>query len=734
MAKQILLIQPESPSNQVLIRYFAEKGYQVKQVPGPAHGAAELQQYEPYLVVLDLHYPGEDWLKFLKLARQTHPGLKIICTNKFPDLQREMLARENGVAAFLRQPYTEHWIEQALAQAFSNAVIEQPTNPKPMRLPKVRFPIRIKITLPYLLLTLIFALSGAYLISQLVVESIQQRFLSQLVSSGTQTADWMVREEDRLLENLRLMVYTEGTAAAMQNRDANTLFQLLLPVAVNANLEAVEVLDPAGTSLLSMRLKPGSTSDYEIASGDTTFQNQDFVLKTLLGQIDEYGNKFAGLVNADGTTRFYISAPVVAADGSRVGALLVGEPISVIARLASQETLAQVTIYDSAGSPLASSLFSAGNEVPIQPDQTAVVLGQQKEASYTRDLTANSIAYSEILGPWEVRGGVDFGVIGTALPQSYYAAASSGTQLQIFGLVALGIFLVIGMGLLLSGRITRPIVDLAEASTRVAEGNLEVKVDSKGDDEVAILSYAFNYMIAGLQEGSVYRDLLGRTVSPEVRDQLHQNFTSGSLKLEGQEAVATVLMTDIRGFTSMSEQVDPATVLAWLNEYFGRLVPIVTEHGGVVNKFDGDAMLAFFGILPKRQSPRQGAGSACQAALEMLEAVETLNQQRIKRGEPALVTGIGVHTGEVIAGGLGTSDRLHYTIIGDTVNTTQRVEALTREMCEGNGALISSSTCWALAKDLGLFKLQGAGFHAVKGKSEMVEIYRLLGRNPNHKA
>jgi adenylate cyclase len=197
------------------------------------------------------------------------------------------------------------------------------------------------------------------------------------------------------------------------------------------------------------------------------------------------------------------------------------------------------------------------------------------------------------------------------------------------------------------------------------------------------------------------------------------------LKLEGQEAVATVLMTDIREFTPLSEHTDPSTVLMWLNEYFGRLVPIVQAYGGVVNKFDGDAMLAFFGILPRTQSPKDGAYAACQAAVEILQAINQLNQERAARGDPPLITGIGINTGLVIAGGLGTSDRLHYTIIGDTVNTTQRLESLTRVLYTTSGIVIGHSTFAVLAEFGDQFSLESAGLHAVKGRSEQVLVYRL---------
>jgi adenylate cyclase len=164
----------------------------------------------------------------------------------------------------------------------------------------------------------------------------------------------------------------------------------------------------------------------------------------------------------------------------------------------------------------------------------------------------------------------------------------------------------------------------------------------------------------------------------------------------------------------------------WLNEYFSQLVPVVAAHGGVVNKFDGDAMLAFFGILPRPLSPKQSAIAACQTALEMLEIIDRLNVLRAQRGEPQMITGIGVNTGVVIAGGLGTNDRMHYTIIGDTVNTTQRIEALTRGLMDCSGALVSQLTVNALGGSQGRFRLLPHGDHAVKGKSEPISVYQLL--------
>ena len=323
------------------------------------------------------------------------------------------------------------------------------------------------------------------------------------------------------------------------------------------------------------------------------------------------------------------------------------------------------------------------------------------------------------------RGDNDLGLIGTSLAETFLARPSQFTRLQVFSLATVAFIFVIALGVYLANRITRPLLRVVEASAEVAQGNLEVQVDAVGNDELAVLAHSFNQMVSGLREGSLYRDLLGRTVSPEVREELRRSFGSGDVRLEGQDAVATVLMSDIRGFTGLSESQDPTTILTWLNEFFADLVPIIAAHEGVVNKFEGDAMLAFFGILPRPLPPQQSAYRACQAALEMLEAIERFNDRRTAHGLPPMRAGIGINTGPVTAGGLGSADRLHYTIIGDTVNATARLQGLTRRWGEESGAVISQHTLFALQDRRHEFELEALGVQTIKGKEEQLLVYRL---------
>ncbi len=724
MPLRVLLVQSDVRAAQPLERFFMDRGDEIWIVDDIAQGMNMLTQWQPEVLLLDLHFEGNEWLGLLRQARQQTAPIKIILTNKYPDLQRELMAGEYGATVFLRQPYTQRWIEAAF-QRVAASDEGQPVTKRKAQLPQVRFPVRFKITAPYLILALVFALASAFVITQVILESVQDRYLNQLIETGRQVSDWMVREEDRLLGTERLIANSQGLAQSIVDQDAEAVRTLAFPLGVNAGEEAVEIVDLQGMTLLSMHhVLNGGTGDYDFSKGDPIFGQQPFVRTILLGQTDTVGDKYAGLVQASWGNVFYVAGPVHDAGGQVVGAVLVGKFLPTLARESARDNLTDVSFYDFQGQELASSFL--GSAIPaISEAQILQILRDQATASLTRTLPLSAAHYAEILGPWQARNKENIGLVGAALPQEYLVRTSSGVQLQVFVLVAAAIILVVMVGLFLANLITRPLARLVAASSEVAQGNLEIKVDSTGNDEMAVLAHSFNYMVAGLQEGSVYRDLLGRTVSPEVRDQLRQTFTSGNLRLEGQEAVATVLMTDIRAFTTLSERSDPSTVLTWLNEYFGRLVPIIQAHGGVVNKFDGDAMLAFFGILPRRQSPKNGARAACLAAMEMLAVINQLNQERIERGDPPFVTGIGINTGVVIAGGLGTSDRLHYTIIGDTVNTTQRLELLTRQLFSGNGVVIGHSTYLALAEFTGDFNLEPAGMHAIKGKSEQILIYRM---------
>ncbi|HZD57031.1 MAG TPA: adenylate/guanylate cyclase domain-containing protein [Anaerolineales bacterium] len=731
MPQRVIIVQSEKTSAQVLGGYFRKRGDKVWQTTDATQAFELVNGQRPDLVFLDIHMAGNVWLEILSHIRRHLAKTNVIITSRHPDVRREMLAKEQGGTVFLREPFTPEWIQKSL-EKLERGEKARELKPSPGELPPVRVPIRVKLTAPFALLALLFAITAVYLGSRFLLEGFQERFTNQLIDTRTLSADWIVQEENRMLETLRLLSNTEGVPEAIRAGDAGRLREIALPIAINYREEAIEILDTQGFSVLSLRSQPGGDAEnFTALKGEATQAQWDFVQRVLRQEVDQQGDKYAGLVRAPWGAYFYIAGPIFQ-ENQLAGVILVGKSTTALARQMRQDTLAQITFYDLDGELLASTLLSSGEVPPLPRELLSGVLEKQDQKSLMRSLPLATTGYSEILGPWEARNGEDIGVMGVALTENFLLKPSTFTRAQAFLIVALTFLCVIILGAYLANQVTTPLSQVVHASTQVAHGNLEVKVPPKGNDEVAVLAHAFNYMVSGLQEGSIYRDLLGRTVSPEVREALRHSFASGDLRLEGQTSTSTVLMSDIRRFTTLSEKEAPTTILNWLNEYFGELVPIIAAHGGVVDKFEGDAMLAFFGILPTPQPPEDSAYQACRAAVEMTGVIEQINARRAKRHEPALITGISLNTGPVTAGGLGTADRLNYTVIGDTVNTVQRMQAISRQFGE-TGVVISESTLTYLKDRRAEFRLAPLGEHAFKGKLSQLWLYRLWlednGRN-----
>lgn len=201
----------------------------------------------------------------------------------------------------------------------------------------------------------------------------------------------------------------------------------------------------------------------------------------------------------------------------------------------------------------------------------------------------------------------------------------------------------------------------------VRRGNLDCEAPVASRDELGQIAMHTNQMIEGLRERRQVKEALGKIVSPRVARELLE----GGLSLGGDRREVVVLFSDIRGFTSLSDEKDPALVVSDLNAYFTRMVEIVHQHGGVVDKFIGDGMMAIFGLDSMEGTPE----SAIAAARSMLAALPDL--------QPGFSTplsiGIGLHLGPVIAGNIGSPNRLEFTVIGDTVNTAARLETLCKE-------------------------------------------------------
>jgi adenylate cyclase len=230
---------------------------------------------------------------------------------------------------------------------------------------------------------------------------------------------------------------------------------------------------------------------------------------------------------------------------------------------------------------------------------------------------------------------------------------------------------------------------------------------------------SFNYFVEE-RKTSRLRSAFSQYLAPAVVEELVKN--QNSLVLSGEERELTILFSDIRGFTSMAEKMRPEALCAFLNEYLTPMTAAVMDRRGTVDKFIGDAVMAFWNAPLTTQSH---ARHACECALAMLKELESLNHSWLKRGLPTIHIGIGIHCGTARVGNMGSKQRFEYTVIGDTVNLASRLEGLTK--LYGADILVSGAVHSAL--DQSVFQFRQVDIVRVVGKSEPVEVYQLLGKH-----
>lgn len=286
---------------------------------------------------------------------------------------------------------------------------------------------------------------------------------------------------------------------------------------------------------------------------------------------------------------------------------------------------------------------------------------------------------------------------------------------QTILIAAIMVLIGIGGAVALSAALSRPILRLVEATRVIAGGNYNVALAIPSRDEIGTLTDSFNRMASSLREKEMIKRAFSRYVAREVVDEILKD--PAQIVLKGERREVTVLFCDIRGFTPLAARLRPEEVVSLLNEFYTLMIDTTFRHDGTLDKFLGDGVMAVFGAPIRHEDHSL---RAVRTALAMQAGVAGLSQRRVREGKEPITVGVGVSAGEVVAGTVGTEERMEYTVIGASVNLASRLEGFAK----AGQVLISQETYKAVEP---FVAARSQGVMQFKEHEEPVEVYEVLG-------
>ncbi len=493
MNRSVLIIQPDEEVSSQLSVIFSDLNDSVLTSKSIKAAGEQLKIALPDILFIDIALLGSSWHTAIPTLKKRFQRTNVIFTfsskTSLPQSHSDNLVKWQ----VLTLPISEERIEKALEGKLSKYDILEPLQKKA----RLTYPIRFQISWPYLILSIFFSLAATYITTRIVFDSAEERFANQLIEAGKLSSEWMVLEEDSLLETLRLVINTMGLPEEVVNAETDNLHRMIYPLAVNSRMENIEILDLEGSTIYSLHHIAGSTmEDYQTTSGGDFFRNAEIIATILQKGSDEFGDKYAASLSPPWGNTFYVAGPISIQD-KLVGIALVGKSLPSLVKDMRETTLAQTTIYDLDGRVLSTTFI---NSIDLPPGLTSIVVLDQDDNTDTTNKTVADIPYTEILAPWEARDDVDIGVLGAALPQNYLVHTSWVTRTQIFVVLGVFILLVLLLGYRLANRISKPLERLAKASEEVSKGNFLVTLASPGSKEVSVLNNSFNEMLSSLEK------------------------------------------------------------------------------------------------------------------------------------------------------------------------------------------------------------------------------------------
>jgi len=307
-------------------------------------------------------------------------------------------------------------------------------------------------------------------------------------------------------------------------------------------------------------------------------------------------------------------------------------------------------------------------------------------------------------------GALYLGFSQRAIEQALVKAQTQAIAIST-GLVILGIL----AGFRLASVLARPLNRLVEATKAIAAGDFRVTLPVTSRDEIGLLTESFNQMARSLGEKEMIKRAFSRYVAWQVVQEILKD--PERLVLREERRDVTVLFCEIEGFTAIAARLEPVEVIRLLNDFFGLMIDTTFRHDGTLNEFFGDGVMAFFGAPIADQDH---ALHAVRTALDMQAGVAALSERRIRAAEVPIAIRIGINAGEVVAGTVGSEDRMKYAVVGDNVNLAARLQS----NAKAGQILISQRTYDRMKAAVDARPL---GSIRVKGKQEVVEILEVLG-------
>jgi class 3 adenylate cyclase len=343
-------------------------------------------------------------------------------------------------------------------------------------------------------------------------------------------------------------------------------------------------------------------------------------------------------------------------------------------------------------------------------------LGDEKYLAQTFDYPNVGPAY-DIGVAVLLAGKKPVGEVHVGISQASLIAAKKWIRIAITSISGIGILVGIVGSFILGGLVTRPVDRLIKGVKKMGEGEFDVRVKTRSKDEIGSLTKAFNEMAESISEKELIKDAFSRYVSRQVADIILNDPDKYISTLRGERKEVTILFADIRGFTTISERYAPEEVVALLNDYLSEMTDVIFEYNGTLDKFLGDGLMAVFGAPI---AMKNCTFAAVKAAIDMRTRLGDFNKARAVSGAEAIRVGIGINFGDAVVGNVGSRERMDYTVIGDAVNTAQRIQSYSQE-----GQIILTEDAFKQVKDYVNGKLLGE--YQLKGKALGVNIYEVTG-------